>query len=189
MAIGLLSGLKQLAFSGLEEAYPGLDEYKMHSTVSRNLFRVSLWGALGSGSAALASFIFSKTLIQEGSWKSYAPHIFKPSLTSCLTFAAVASYIGYKFATQDEYLDGPPVKALNKRVSFFAKGTALVGWIGAAAAWASKFITANALVNSVAKHSFYPLLGLGTAGSVLWIFHNWQNEQRKTPFKERLKGD
>ena len=144
-----------------------------HSAVSRNLFRLSFWGASGSGATALVSFIFNRS--QEGSWKTFASHVFKASLTSCVTFTAVAAYCFYNIKIIS-IMGGSEnsLKTVNGRVSLFAKSSALVGWVGAAAAWASQFLTSKALVSSLAQHSSYPLLGLGTAGSILWIFNNRQ---------------
>lgn len=90
MAVKLFNELKSLTFSGLETP-------KCYQSISRNLSRVSIWGALGSGSAALVSCIFNRSPVQESSWKAYAPYIFKASLASCATFVFFAAFLGYKF--------------------------------------------------------------------------------------------
>ncbi len=171
MAIEILNNLKILTFSRLEahsDRFP-------QDTVTRNLMRASIWGTLSSGATAVTSFIFSRFLVQEGAWKALAPHIFKASLTSCGMFAAVAAYGIYK--SIKSRADDSALAKLNERVSLVTKSCALVGFIGAAAAWASKFAPSNIHVSLLTKHSLSPLLGLGTAGSILWIFLISQNQQ------------
>lgn len=51
MAVKLFNELKNLTLSGLEAP-------KYYQEIARNLSRVSIWGALSSGSTALASFIY-----------------------------------------------------------------------------------------------------------------------------------
>ena len=170
MAIKVFNELKQtwdLTISGLETP-------RTTYVISRNLLRISIWGALGSGSAALASFIFSRSLVQESTWKAFASHVYKASLASCGTFAAVRAYYPYQLATIIRHLDFTEAKTLNERVSLIAKYSALVGLLGAKAAWASQFVTSNAQVSSIAKYSLSQLLGLGIAGLTLRLFYNWQ---------------
>jgi hypothetical protein len=185
MAIDLFTGLKHVIFSGLE-AHSNSNPFPQN-IVAQNILRVSAWGTLGSGAAALASSIFSKTLMQESSWKALAPHVFKASVTSCLTFLAVISCIVYKAVTQDlNAPDDSDAKALNDRVSLGAKISALVGFFGAAAAFASEFATSNTQVSSVAKYSLSPLLGLGTAGFILGFFHHRQNKELALMNEEKV---
>jgi hypothetical protein len=175
MAIKALTKVTTLTFSGLETP-------QHHHAMAQNLIRVSICGALSSGSAALVSFIFSRSLVQEGSWKAFAPHVFKASAYTCATFAIVVAFSFCIIATGR--ILGEP---LNDRVSLFAKGYARIGLIGAAAAGAVKCVISNTHVSSLAKHSLYPLLGMGIAGSVLWIFHSWQNIQFETKYAKTTK--
>jgi hypothetical protein len=154
-----------------------------HATVLSNLFKVSSRGTLLSGIAALVSSTFSKYLAQEGFSKALAPHIFKASSTSSLTFTAIAACCFYKLLTTDDKDLNAISKNFNEKVSLFGKGSALVGWVGAAAAWASKYVTSNAHVSSLATRSLSPLLALGAAGSILWLFLHSQNQQRVTMSK------
>lgn len=144
------------------------EEPEDHHVISRNLARVSFWGALAPISTASVSFIFSRFLLQEGFCKTVASHVFKASLTSSLIFAAVGASCIYNI------VNSPYAETSNERVFLFAKCSASLGLVGAAAAWASKFITPNTLVSSLAKHSFFPLIGLSAVGSTLWIFYNKQ---------------
>lgn len=72
-------------------------------------------------------------------------------------------------------------------MSRFAKGFAKVGMIGAAVGFAFKFVAPNSLISSLADRSLSIFIGCGTAGSVLWIFHAWQNEL--LPTIEKNKSD
>ena len=168
MAMQALNLLKNVALSGLETPQDQID-------LSNNIGRVLVWGGLSSGATALASFIFSRSLVQAGSWKEFVPYVFKASLTSCVAYAAVGAYALYRMATNDDadYV----AESFNERVSLFAKGSTLIGLAGAGAAWAAKSATSNVQIGSLAKHSFSPFLGLGAVGSVLWLFLNWQNKQ------------
>jgi hypothetical protein len=166
MTVELFTNLTKIAFSGLDAHS---DSGYFHPvTVTRNLFRVSAWGTISSGATALASFIFSKTLTQEGIWKTIAPHVFDASLISCGTFAAFASYSVYIAVTEKSDYTDETAKALNGRVSSLAKKAAMVGYLGTIAAWVS--------TKPVEKH-VYSFVGLGIAGSILWIAHIWQNQQ------------
>jgi hypothetical protein len=158
-------------------SYARFEEPANHDAISRNLARISIWGVLASGSTASVSFIFSRFLMQEGSCKALASHVFKASLTSWGTFAAVGAYCIYNIVLISRAYHPDFAKTLNERVSLVAKYSALVGLIGAGAAFASQFITSNTLVSSVAKHTFDLLLGLGTTSSVLGIYHHWQNKE------------
>ena len=170
MAAKILSELIGLTFSGM-------DEPKDHGYVAANILRASIWGTMGSGATALVSFIFSRYLIQNECWKSIAPHVIKATLSSCGTFAAAAAYLVYKFKTTEVYTENSS-KTLNARVSLFAKSSAMVGLIGAAAAaLATKYVQSNTQVSSVAKHSFYPLLGLGVAALAIRLFQIYLNRQ------------
>lgn len=156
----------KIAFSGFE-AHSDSDGFPQ-SIVTGNLLRASVWGALSSGVTALTSFIFSTTLTQEGIWKTFASHVYDASLISCGTFAALASYIVYKSVTaKNDYTDDA-AKALNGRVSGLAQKAAMVGYLGTVAAWAS--------TKPLEKH-LYSFVGLGLAGSVVWIVHLWQTKQ------------
>jgi hypothetical protein len=161
MTTGALTSLK---------AVTNFEVPKDHHALSRNFARVSFWGALGSSGIASVSFIFSKYLMQEGFCKALASYVFKANLTSCATLAAVGAYCIYNIESS------PYAEDLNRRVSFFAKKSALVGLIGAAAALVFQFVTSNALASSLAKHS-YLFLGVGTAGLILRIFLTTQKGQ------------
>jgi len=169
MAIDLLTSLKSLTFSQLTEP-------KIPFVITQNLVRVSIWGTVGSGATALVSFIFNRSLVQESTWKAFAPYVFKASLFSCTTFALVVAYCS-KGIMKNRPIDSEFDKQLHLRVSLFAKGSTLVGLIGATAAFALRFVTPNSLIGSLANRSLSPLLGIGTAGSVLWLFLNSQNKQ------------
>ncbi len=173
MAVKLLTDLKDFTLSGLE-TLSNIDLCFRPSKLTMNLIRVSIWGALGSGAAMLASSIFTRSIMQEGSWKALAPPVFKTSLTSCGIFTAVAAYLIYKCVTYPRDTDDI-APALNERVSLFAGCSAMIGLMGATAgALASKFLNPTSGINSFAKHSFYPLVGLGITGSILWLFHRRQ---------------
>ena len=167
MAIKALIMLKYYTFSNMEKP-------RNNATISRNLLRRSLQGTLFSGLTVLVSSTFSKYLVQE---RYFAPQMFKASSASCLTFAVATACCVYKMATTDNVNFYNEDKKFNERVSFFEKGSALVGWVGAAAAWASKYVTSNTHANSLAKHALSPLLGLGYAGSSLWLLHHTLNQQ------------
>jgi hypothetical protein len=143
-----------------------------HAHITTNLLRASIWGLLGSGTAALASTVFGRSLMQEGSWKALAPPIFKASLTSCGTFAAVTACILYKM-TGHIHDWGPTCPSFNYRVSLFAKRSTLVGLFGAAAL-KTKFLKIN---KEWSERLVYPLLGLGLAGLTLRLFQIYQNRQ------------
>jgi hypothetical protein len=82
MAIKLLTLVKNATFSGLETP-------KNYGEIVNNLLRVSIWGSVGSGTVALVSFLFSRSIVQEGSWKVFAPSILQASLASCGTCTLV----------------------------------------------------------------------------------------------------
>ena len=167
MAMQALTTLKNLTFSGLVPP-------TIAWIITKNLARVSIWGTLGSGSIALASFIFNRSLAQEGALKAFVPHVFKASCYSCTAFALVAAYCSNRIVnnrSNSSEID----KKLHARVSLFAKITAPASLIAAAAAWAFSETQASSLI----KRGVYPFLGISTAGTVLWRFLNWQNNQLK----------
>jgi hypothetical protein len=171
MAIEALTKLRDFTFSSFEKPND-------HVAIRNNLVRISLKGALGSGIVALTFSKFSSYLAQEEFLKPVASHLFKPYLSGCLTFSTVLAYCFYKVLTTDtsDFFDNKVAETFNQRVSLFAKGSTLVGFVGAAAGLACKFVTSNTQVSSLAKHSFY-LIGLGAAGSLLlWPFHHSQNK-------------
>ncbi len=174
MSAEYLTHLRELTFSWLETPEDQID-------VSLNIGRVVIWSGFSSGSIALASFIFNRFLAQESAWKAFAPSVLKASLTSFLTFVAIAVNALYRWVrvtNETEYESA--AESFNKKVPLFAKGSTLIGLAGAAAAWAAKSAISNVQVNSLAKHAFSPLLGLGAVGSILWLFLHWQNNKLET---------
>ncbi len=173
MAIKLFTSLTGKAFSPL--LTPTDDQ-----AVTLNCHKISLRGALICGGTALVSFIFNRFLAQEGALKALAPHVLKASLYSCATFVFFAKCINRKICnTVSHYVkvgkDDPVYdKKFNNSMSSVAKGFALVGLMETAAAFAFKFVAPNSLISSLAERSLSPLLGLGTAGSVLFVFLNRQ---------------
>ena len=161
-------------FTGL--AFSPLSKPKDEETITLNCYKISLRGTLICSGTALVSFIFNRFLAQEGAWKALAPYVFTTSLFSCVTFAIFAACISNKITKCVRAIRSDPGydKSFNNTMSFVAKKSAQVGIIGAAAAFAFKYVTPNSLISSLAERSFSPFLGLGTAGSVLFIFHNRQ---------------
>jgi hypothetical protein len=166
MAAELFIGFGKLAISGL-------DKPKNQINIVLNSFRASIRGTIGSGGTALVSFIFSRYLIQNEPWKSIAPYVIKATLWSCGTFAAVTAYIVYNIVIDPDQTDAS-AQPINTKVSLIAKNSALVGLMGAAAAALATYYVKE---SSLAKHSLVPLLGIGAAGLILWIFTNQQNRQ------------
>jgi len=176
LSIPFLAKLKQIPFSELAKLpFSRLHETIIQQDVTTNCLKVSMWGTLGCGGTALVSFIFNRFLSQERAWKALVPHIFKASLFSCGTFAAFAAYIVYQVVfvckNKDDLVHN---KTTHDNVSLIVKRVALVGLIGATAAFAFRFVTSSSLISSLADYSLSPLLGVGTAGLTLTIFRNRQ---------------
>jgi hypothetical protein len=175
MAIKFLIGLPATAFSPMSKP-------KDEETVTLNCYKMSLRGVLVCSGTTLVSFIFNRFLAQEGTWKALAPHIFKASLFSYVTFAFFASCIGSKIAkyVKSNLHNTNYDKSFNYAISAFAKKSALAGLMGAASAWAIRFVTPNSLISSFAERLVSPLLGIGIAGATLKIFHYRQTTQLKS---------
>src|SRR5580692_8437106 len=145
MTARLVFLLERMTFSDLEMP-------KDYHCLSRNLLRVSIWGALGSGSAALVSFIFSRSLVQEGSWKEFAPYVFKASLASCATFTLFAAFLSYRFR-QMFITQATTESTTEERAAFVIKLNNQVVFLEAGLAVASS--TASILANLVPSY-LYP---------------------------------
>jgi hypothetical protein len=158
----------------VEFTFSGMDQPTSQKEIQKNILRASIWGTMGSGGTALVSFIFSRYLIQNEPWKSIAPHVVKATLSSCVTFAALITYLFYFALTIQCSWTDDNRELINTRVSLIAKSSALVGLIGAAASALATYYVKESLL---AKHSLVPLLGLAAAGSILWIFTHRQNKQ------------
>lgn len=170
--MAIFIGMAKIAFSPLSEP-------KDEDTIRLNCYKTTSRGAWVSGGTALASFIFNRFLAQEGACKAVAPYVFSASLYSFFTFTFFAFCIN-RIITQvvRSIVTNPAYdKKCNDAMSRFAKKTALVGMIGAAAGFAFKFVAPNSVISSRGDRLFSPLLGLGTAGSVLWIYLNSQKKQ------------
>jgi Na+/melibiose symporter-like transporter len=160
-------------------AFFPLSTPKDEETITLNCYKATSRGALVSGGTALVSFIFNRFLAQEGTWKAVAPYVFKASLWSFVVFTVFAFCIRNKITRcVREYRNDPIYdKKFNDAMSLTAKSSALVGMSGAAVAFALKFVAPNSIIGSLTNRFLCPLLGLGTAGSVLWIFTAWQQAQ------------
>ena len=168
-----LSEIRTFTFELGALAFQGIEQPTNLQEIQGNILRASLWGIMGSGGTALSSFIFRKYLIQNEPWKSIALHVTKATLSSCVTFATITAFFCY-ICIIDTVKCANSRKLNNTRVSLIAKSSALIGLIGAAAAALTTYYVQE---SSLAKHSLVPLLGLGAAGSIFWIFTNWQNKQ------------
>lgn len=175
--MAIFIGMAQIAFSPLSMP-------KDEETITLNCYKTTSRGALVSGGTALVSFIFNRFLAQEGALKTLAPYVFKASLYSFVTFTVFAFLINMKITkcVRENINDPSYDKRSNNAMSRMAKRSALFGMIGAAAGFALKFVAPNSLISSLAERSLCPLLGLGTAGSVLFIFHNRQQAQMEKKY-------
>jgi hypothetical protein len=169
MAIKLLTTLKDLTLSGLEAP-------KSCHCLSRNLARVSIWGALGSGAIALASSVFSRSLVQEGSWKEFAPYVFKVSLASCGTFTLFAVFLCYRLwqiSTAEDKKKAACTCKLNAQVISLEQGLVYASSIvGLVAVLVRDFLNPNQMTKSLAERSVQSLMGIALTNVAIIIFHD-----------------
>ena len=172
MAVKLFNELKSLTLSGLEAP-------KCYRSISQNLFRVSIWGTLGSSSTAIVSFIYNRSLMQESSLRAYAPYVFKASLASCGTFTLFAAVLSYKIwqisknkETEASY------KKLNDQVwsleNTLAYGSTALNLI---ATFVYNFHP-NQVIKSLAARSVNPLIWIEISTVVIGVFHAHQVKQK-----------
>lgn len=171
MAVKLFNDLKSMTISGLETP-------KCYRSISRNLFRGSIWGTLGSGSTALASFIFNRSLVQESSLRAYAPYVFKASLASCGTFTLFAAVLSYKIwqISKNEETEAS-YKKLNIQV--FSLENRLL-YASAALSLIALFVYyfhPNQVIKSLAARPVHPLMWIEISMIVIGLFHDYQLKQ------------
>jgi hypothetical protein len=172
MAIKLLTTLKDLTLSGLETP-------KSCHCLSRNLARVSIWGALGSGATALASSVFNRSLVQEGSWKEFAPYVFNASLASCGTFILFAAFLNYRLwqisTSEDEK---KAACKLNAQVISLETGlgcaSSIVGFV---AVLVRDYLNPTQVIKSLAERSIQPLMGIALTTFAIVLFHDYQQNK------------
>ncbi len=172
MAIELLNALTHMTFSGLKAP-------KIEGDVVNNLLRVSIWGAVGSGATALVSFIFGRSLVQEGTWKALAPHIFKASLVSCATFTLFAAFLSCKLWQMHKTgKTAASIRILNVQVYFLENRLITVSSIGGiAAALVSSRLNLNQGIKSLAERCLFPLMWEALTTCAIAIFHDYQQNQ------------
>jgi hypothetical protein len=172
MAVKLFNELKSVTLSGLETP-------KYYQSISRNLFRVSIWGTLSSGSTALVSFIYNRSPVQESAWKTFTPYVFKASLASCGTFAFFAAVLSYKIwqlskneETEASYKLNVQVFSLENRL-VYASGTLCLIAIFV------HYFNPNQVIKSLAAHSVVPLMWVQLTSVAIGLFHDYQLKQKR----------
>ena len=153
MVIKFFSDLRDVTFSRWE---------RLESTeaVLGYVFKFSIWGALGTGSVAGASAIFSRVVIERN---DLAPHIFNASLISCGTFTAFAAFMPFRILLSD-----PNPRVLCKDIDHLAAGLVLTSSLTALAGmFAGDFLNPNQMIKSLTERSIAPLMYV--AGTALAI--------------------
>ncbi len=158
----------------------GLEKHKSIHTIPRNLFRVSIWGALSSGAVAL-TFIFKRSLVQANSWR--VSYIFNASLTSCGTFTFFAAFLGYKilqiYKVKDEEIE-PAYKKLEAQVwsledvlVYTSAALSLIAIFG------RNYLNPNQMIKSLAARSVVPLMWVEFTSAAIALFHTHQFKQKE----------
>ncbi len=169
--VQLLNQVKELTFSPFKRP-------ENRGDVLNNVFKFSIWGALGTGCAAGVSALFSRNMVERN---TLAPSILKASLTSCATFTFFAAYIIYRCLQIPDKSTPDETRLFNQKVNtdiaFLEIGAITI----VAAILAHDFLNQNQIIESLAERSIHPLLWIGMTMVATRIFHAYQQKQIGNP--------
>jgi hypothetical protein len=139
-----------------------------------NVLQVSIWGALGTGAAAIIFALFERRVIQQASLKALASDVLKVSLISCATCTVIVSYIVFKLWREIPLSERARIDT-NRQLIFLEKAVFISSALGTGVAIIARdFLNSPQSVEALADYSLQPLLWICVTTLAVKVFHHFQ---------------